>query len=149
MIPKYIIIHHSASSPNTTVEQIEQWHTARGFGGVGYHYVITNDGIFHKCREEDVVGCHCVADNMNFRSIGICVTGDFTKDKPNDRQLRALIMLLDNIQHRYDIPNKNVLCHNEVKGARTECPGRLIDFIKTWRGNKIDTIIKLIKRIMR
>lgn len=149
MIPKYIIIHHSASSPKTTIKQIEQWHKARGFGGVGYHYVITNDGNINTCRNEDEVGCHCVASSMNFQSIGICVTGDFTKDTINEAQEKALKILIYNIQHRYDIPDKNVLCHNEVKGARTECPGKLLEVIKAFREDKRGSIINLIKRICK
>ena len=34
-----IIIHHSASPIGTTVEQIDQWHKARGWTGIGYHFV--------------------------------------------------------------------------------------------------------------
>ena len=51
----HIVVHHSASKLNTSVDEIESWHKGRGFKSVGYHKVITSDGTIHDTRPEDVV----------------------------------------------------------------------------------------------
>ena len=70
-----IIIHCSAVRPyqTSTAAQIDSWHRARGWNGIGYHYVILRDGTVQPGRPEDAVGAHCVGHNAH--SIGICYEG--------------------------------------------------------------------------
>ena len=65
-----IIIHCSAVRPyqTSTAAQIDSWHRARGWNGIGYHYVILRDGTVQPGRPEDAVGAHCVGHNAH--SIG-------------------------------------------------------------------------------
>lgn len=81
-----IIIHCSATpeGKDYTVEDINQWHKARGFKCIGYHYVIYRDGSIHNGRPIEQVGAHCQKHNAN--SIGICYIGgcDLTGKKPKD-----------------------------------------------------------------
>ena len=66
------IILHCTATPegrDFTVEQIRQWHLARGFSDIGYHYVVSRDGSVHRGRPEEVAGAHCTGQNTC--SIGV------------------------------------------------------------------------------
>ncbi len=41
---KYLVIHHSVTSHDATPDDIALLHKARGWAGIGYHFVITKDG---------------------------------------------------------------------------------------------------------
>jgi len=142
--PEYIIIHHSATAQGDA-ETFRKAHRAKGWRDIGYHYVINNgtykpDGLVETGRTEWETGAHCDADRMNFRSIGICLVGDFDKQKPTPAQMVSLERLVKDIMKRHDIPPSKVLGHGEVKGAATNCPGRHFDmaeFRKRLEGGKV------------
>ena len=101
---KRIVIHHSASSDSTTVENIQQWHYSRGWSGIGYHYVIDQQGVITQGRPEDTQGAHAYQDKdheANTDGIGVCVIGNFMTQKPTDEQISSLVWLIKNIQSRY------------------------------------------------
>jgi len=99
---------------------------SRGFaqvlGGVivsiGYHYLIRADGSVEKGRPDFVRGAHCKAQNMNFRSIGVALTGNFdSRDnpkgdkghiRPTSAQLTALRELISYLTKVYQIPKEQV-----------------------------------------
>ena len=119
------IIIHCSSTPegrNTVIEDIDRWHRAKGWKGVGYHFVIHLDGSIHKGRDEKVMGSHCVGKNRN--SIGICYIGGLAKDKktPKDTrteaQKQALIKLIAELKKKY--PGATVYGHKDF--ASKACP---------------------------
>ncbi len=129
--PEYIIIHHSATTQGNA-ETFRRAHKAKGWRDIGYHYVIGNgtysgDGEVETGRTEAEDGAHCSADGMNRKSIGICLVGDFDKQKPTPAQIEALEQLCRDIMNRHKIPASKVLGHGEVKGAATNCPGKNFD----------------------
>ena len=78
---------------------------------------------------------------MNFKSIGICLVGDFDKQKPTPAQMEALERLCRDIMERHKIPASRVLGHGEVKGAATNCPGKNFDmaeFRKRLEAKKVE-----------
>lgn len=118
-----IIIHCSATKPNQacTVELIDQWHKARGFNSIGYHYVIYQDGTVHEGRPVSQVGAHCVGQNAN--SIGICYVGGLdnygnAKDTRTDAQKKTLKQVIKQLKQTF--PNATVHGHNEF--ANKACP---------------------------
>jgi len=122
-----IIIHHSASPVSTTVDQIDKWHKARGWRGIGYHYVILADGSVEEGRPINKRGAHTL--NHNSHSIGICITGNFEDyhcPKPRFDKLMAFVTeLLD----KYKLGWSEVHYHREF--AATKCCGHfLIEQIK-------------------
>ncbi len=129
--PEYIIIHHSATAQGDA-ETFRRAHMAKGWRDIGYHYIIGNgtysdDGEVETGRTEAEDGAHCSADGMNRKSIGICLVGDFDKQKPTPAQMEALERLCRDVMERHKIPVSKVLGHDEVKGAATNCPGRHFD----------------------
>jgi N-acetylmuramoyl-L-alanine amidase len=121
---KNLIVHHSATARDTTTfSAVKRYHMSLGWGDIGYHYFITGDGIIWPGRPESVMGAHCITGSMNYKSLGICLTGNFMKEEPSEAQKVSLTRILDNLIARYGLSKKDVYGHREVKGAPTACPG--------------------------
>jgi len=135
MTPEYLIIHHTATDRDrTTFEAVRQYHIRKGWGDIGYHYFITADGTLWKGRAESEVGAHAQADGMNFKSIGICLTGNFEVERPTDAQITTLETTLERLRAEYSISREQVLGHQEVPNAHTLCPGKnLLAWIQDYR----------------
>jgi len=94
---------HCSDSPQgrgDNAETIHNWHLERGWDGIGYHYVILEDGTIENGRPEYWKGSHAKGYND---AVGICLIGD---DKFTHSQFIALEGLLKG--HGYK--------HNEVVG---------------------------------
>ena len=136
---KYIIIHHSATEIGNSM-QFNKAHLRRGWEGVGYHFIVDNgtcgkdDGQIETTPRwiKQLNGAHCKADNMNEKAIGICLVGNFSRDKVSSRQMRSLVSLVNRLRGFYKIPKKNIMGHGQVQGARTECPGSRFPWKKFW-----------------
>jgi N-acetyl-anhydromuramyl-L-alanine amidase AmpD len=128
---KYIIIHHSATDEGNSLE-FDRYHQGRGWQGIGYHFVIDNgtkekqDGQIEVSPRwiKQQYGSHCSAGNMNEKAIGICLVGNFSRECVSSKQLDALVYLVNILRKYYKIPIKKIIGHNQVLGARTECPGK-------------------------
>lgn len=117
-----IVLHHSASA-DVPAAEIHRWHLARGWVGIGYHFVIRNNGDIERGRPLEAVGAHAGL-GVNGNSIGICLTGDFNKAGPSVAQLTSLIELITwlNTYYASSAPaGLNIKLHREV--VATECPG--------------------------
>lgn len=116
-----IIIHHSASSRDTTtVAQIEGWHLKEGYTGIGYHKIITGDGTAHQGRADEAIGAHAYGSNHD--SLGICVTGNFDKEHPSAAQRKTLVQTLAVLCRRHGIPPERIIGHRDT--IATACPGK-------------------------
>lgn len=118
-----IIIHCAATKPTMDIgaKEIEQWHRARGFFGIGYHYVIRRDGTIEMGRPLEKAGAH--AEGHNADSIGICMAGGIdNKGKPQnnftDAQWDSLAKLTKDLVQSYGA--LKIIGHNEV--AAKACP---------------------------
>lgn len=119
-----IIVHCTATPEGreTTVEQVTQWHKARGFRTIGYHYLVYPDGSIHTGRALSEVGAHCTGQNAH--SIGVCYVGGIDrntlkpKDTRTDAQKAALRNLVSDLQRRF--PGATVHAHREF--AAKACP---------------------------
>ncbi|MFA5270878.1 MAG: N-acetylmuramoyl-L-alanine amidase [Candidatus Omnitrophota bacterium] len=136
---KYIIIHHSATDEGSSL-YFDRYHLRRGWEGIGYHFVIDNGSKGKQDGQIEVSprwlkqknGAHCNADNMNKRSIGICLVGNFNTEFVSTKQLDALVYLTDKLRKYYKIPFNRIMGHGQVRGAKTECPGKKFP----WKGFK-------------
>jgi peptidoglycan hydrolase-like protein with peptidoglycan-binding domain len=116
---RYSVIHYSAS-PDVSAKTIDKWHKARGWRGIGYHFVIRKNGVIENGRDLNLIGAHC--KGYNRYSIGICLTGSNDEEWfPSKEQLESLALLLQLIKQHFGI---NVFyLHRELR--KTSCPGRL------------------------
>ena len=79
---------------------IHDWHLPKkGWGGIGYHYLIRADGGIERGRPEHVRGVH--ASRANANSIGIALTGNLETAPPTAAQLVALTRLIRDIRDRH------------------------------------------------
>ena len=119
-----IIIHCTATikGKDYTVADIDRWHKAKGWKGIGYHFVIYRDGSIHVSRSKSETGAHCTGHNTI--SIGICYIGGLSKDgQPKDtrtpQQKDSLRSLIEQLQEEY--PLATFHGHNEFTNKACPC----------------------------
>lgn len=146
-LTRLIVLHHSAS-PDVPAAEIHAWHLARGWAGIGYHFVIRENGNIERGRPMEAIGAHA-GPGVNDNSIGICLCGDFMKEVPGAAQIKALLQLLAWLDEYYTSAvgaGLAIKLHREV--AATVCPGNLFPVEKISRlhrqaasiegGNRLD-----------
>ncbi len=116
---EYIVIHHTASPRETTVEDIRTWHKKRGFSDIGYHFVIDGEGIVRKGRDLSKIGAH--VKGLNWRAIGIAVTGDNTVPGMEWTEFQVDVLRTMIQAMRILFPDAKVVGHRDLRP--TECPG--------------------------
>lgn len=117
-----IILHHAAAV-TCSVQDIQRWHLANGWAGIGYHFFVRKDGSIYRGRPESTIGAHVTGANAD--SIGICFEGDYDKEASMPQaQTKAGKELVAYLKNRYGI--NTVKAHRDV-GA-SSCPGRYFPF---------------------
>ena len=120
-----IAIHHSLTSDlrgSKDVYAFAQYHvTHNDWPGIGYHYVIDNDGTVYKTNPAINKSYH--VGKHNKRSIGICLVGDFRTDELPYVQYEAMYELVQTCMKVYKIDIDRVLGHSEFSGySWKKCP---------------------------
>jgi hypothetical protein len=115
-IPNKIVLHHAEAS-KCTVEDINSWHKANGWAGIGYHYFVRKDGSVYRGRPDNVVGSHCKGNNIG--SLGICFEGNYMKETMPQVQYNAGVELIRYLFNKYG--TMKIYGHKEL--FSTECPG--------------------------
>lgn len=119
-----IIVHCTATAEGKDFKaaDIDRWHKAKGWDGIGYHYVVDLDGKVEPGRPEGKVGAHCQKHNTN--SIGVVYVGGLASDgkTPKDtrttKQKLALVKLLTELKRKY--PGATIHGHRDF--AAKACP---------------------------
>lgn len=119
-----IVIHCAATRPSMDVgiREIRQWHKARGFLDVGYHFIIRRDGTVEAGRDQEQVGAH--AKGHNSTSVSVCLVGgvdDKLKPEDNftDEQWVTLAHVVKSLQADY--PEAKVVGHTDLDSGKA-CP---------------------------
>ena len=138
------IVIHTSDSRWASVKEIREWHLARGFNDIGYHYVILNgyeagfkgkkrdeytDGAIRLGRNALLNGAH--APGYNKRSIAVCLVGKH--GKYTEKQLAACKALTVSLIDRYTVPVSNVIGHFETKSGKRQgktCPNINMDVFR-------------------
>lgn len=137
----FIVIHHTAlkknlDNPKLAVKNIQRYHAlGRGWGDVGYHYLIDQQGRIYEGRQggDGVIGGHL--PSLNKVSIGIAVLGNYEEDQVSEEAIFALRDLTAYLTDKYDInplgsttyknkTYKNIIGHKDADA--TLCPGRYV-----------------------
>lgn len=125
-----IVIHHSATAQkpiDDVLDGINNSHKTRNFpiGSmglyVGYHYLVDLNGRVLQTRDDSDVGAHCREQQMNYKSIGICLIGNFMSDKLTNKQEKSLVNLLKALKKKYKINTEAIKLHRDYK--QTACAG--------------------------
>lgn len=125
-----ITVHHEGSTPvyfadaRTTASRIElirRVHTRdRGWGDIGYHYIIDRGGRVWEGRSLAYQGAH-VREN-NEHNLGVLMLGNFDKQSPSDAQMTTLHRTLATLTGSHRVGRHRVFTHQEL--VQTACPGR-------------------------
>jgi len=121
-----VVIHCSATPEGKAFfkKDIDRWHSAKGWNGCGYHYVVDLDGKVETGRHIDVKGAHAGAYNEG--SIGICYIGGMdaknekAKDTRTAAQKESLRWLVETMRKLY--VNVEVCGHRDLPGVKKACP---------------------------
>ena len=119
-----IIVHCTATPEDraVTVAEIDAWHRARGWSGIGYHRVIGLNGERWAGRPIDKIGAHCEGHNVGTIGVtyvgGVAKDGRTAKDTRTPAQKQALLVELTELRDRFGI--KKISGHNEY--AAKACP---------------------------
>jgi len=148
------VVHHTAvkvtGDSRSGIERMRalyQYHAVnRGWGDIGYHYLIDEDGQIYegKAGGKYVVGGHAYCNNVN--TIGVSLLGNFEEEKPTQDQMKALQWLLNDLSDMYDVDlGDNATYHGETFSSpilghgdllSTSCPGFYIrQTLSQVRGN--------------
>ncbi len=135
--PTRLTIHHSAmyfrdTSPATCAAQIQAIQRDhmrnRGYGDIGYHYLVDPSGRVWEGRDLRYQGAHASGDN-NVQNIGVCLLGNFMRGRsgqgPTQAQIAAMRTLVAGLMQRYSFGPEGLHCHSDFKA--TECPGPLLE----------------------
>lgn len=106
------------------VEEIDRWHKARGWSGVGYNWVIRRDGTIEQGRSLCKSGAHTKGYN---NSIGICYVGGVTEEgEPEDNmtatQEISLLYLIRSLRILFGY--LDLAGHNEF--SNKACPSFIV-----------------------
>ena len=82
---------------SSTYENIKQSHLDEGEPEIGFHFIITAQGITLMGRHASRVGFH--RPGLNDKSLGVCVIGH--RDTMSDEQSIALTLLLEKLKADY------------------------------------------------
>ena len=122
---KYLVVHCTATplSQRVSVEDIDRWHKAQGWSGIGYHWYVDRDGHIFPGRSEREAGAHVIG--YNHCSIGICYEGGLDEqgnsaDTRTPAQKAALLFIIKYLKQSY--PNAIVLGHRDFPGVHKDCP---------------------------
>lgn len=154
---KRIIVHSSATRAGLDVgrDEIHEWHQARGFVAVGYHFVIRRDGSIEKGRDIACVGAHAKGNNLD--SIGICMVGGLSEngDAENnftDAQFKSLLSLIDWLQEfilQVPVGQDDVVLGHRQVGA-TLCPSFDVpDKLRELRDAPVTDYQEQVRELMR
>jgi N-acetylmuramoyl-L-alanine amidase len=136
-IPR-VFIHHTDTQPctnqsacSTVVRSIQKYHmNTQGWGDIGYHFLVGEDGNVYEGRGWDNVGAQ--VKGYNYVSLGFAVIGTYTDHLPLDRALSAVQKLIACSVTKGKLAT-NYTLHGHRDGGRTTCPGqKLYDLIRTW-----------------
>ena len=131
---KRIFIHCSDSWWGTS-DVICEWHRARGWRGVGYHFTVNNgfptykswvdykyqlerDGLIEVGRDIRFTGAHVFGHNLD--SIGICLIGRRLFSYKQLSKLTEHVHLLCN-QYKIPMDREHIKGHYELDSGKT-CP---------------------------
>ena len=98
-----------------------------GAGDIAYHFLIDAGGTVWEGRPMCYQGAHAGNSTANRGNIGICLFGDFNRQRVGAAQKQSLHTLLVVLMRKYGIPSSRIYTHREVKRRfglpPTQCPG--------------------------
>jgi N-acetylmuramoyl-L-alanine amidase len=121
--PNFVVIHHTAQ--NSCDQTLKTFTTAKS--QVSAHYLICKDGTVHHMLNDYLRAWHGgVArwgniNDLNSCSIDIEVDNNGFEEF-TEPQISSLLVLLDSLKHKYNIPAANFIGHADIAPTRKNDP---------------------------
>ena len=138
--PKFIVIHHSLTKDQKTVDSkaIRKYHMeVNGWVDVGYHFLTEFTGEHYSIvsgRSMLKTGAH--VKDFNTQSLGVCMVGNFDLNEVPHDQWQLTLRLVRKLQWFLHIPTEMVIGHREAQALlgmplekRKTCPGLKCDMV--------------------
>lgn len=82
----YFLVHYHGGEPkhdhgDANAKEIESIHLRNGWSGVGYNFIVGQDGAIREGRGWSLVGAHCPGRNRDGIGVYVAVGGDQTPSK--------------------------------------------------------------------
>ncbi|WP_175541313.1 N-acetylmuramoyl-L-alanine amidase [Streptomyces aidingensis] len=125
-----VMMHYHGDPPpySTGVRvprEVEAIHLANGWSGVGYHFLVDQDGAVYEGRGWGLVGAHCPGYNRTGFGVYVAIGGS---QKPSDAALRAARDVYDEACRR---TGRTLAKKGHRDGISTQCPGDpLYDWVR-------------------
>ena len=121
-------VHYHGGPPrhdrgNANAKEIEGIHLNNGWSGVGYNFIVGQDGAVREGRGWNLVGAHCPGHNTS--GIGVYVAVG-QGQQPTDAAKRAVCDLYDEACRK---TGRTLAKKGHRDGLSTECPG---DILYAW-----------------
>src|SRR3990167_2696425 len=126
--PDKLIVHHTggtdanllADTSHHTFKIVDDFHRAKGWGKIGYHYFIEKSGKLTQGRADNEEGAHTIGQNRT--SLGVCRAGNFDAPLPTPEQVDTLRKLLKEKCAQYSIPAAQIFPHRHFSSK--SCYGK-------------------------
>lgn len=137
-----IIVHCTATPAGrpVTVQDINAWHVARGWSGIGYHRVIGINGERWQGRAIDKIGAHCEGHNTGTLGVvyagGLKADGKTAADTRTNVQKEALLEELLSLKKAYPGIVK-ISGHNEYAAKACPCFNASAEYDQYFESGKL------------
>lgn len=126
---EYLVHYHGgiphASTGVAVPREVEAIHLANGWAGIGYNWLVDQDGVAYEGRGWDLVGAHCPGHNQTGIGVYVAIGGDQT---PSDAALTSVRQLYE---MACALSQKTLRQTWHGANYPTDCPGaHLIDWVK-------------------
>lgn len=118
------LVHYHGNPPRhsrgvAVPREVEDIHLANGWAGVGYNFIVDQDGTVYEGRGWEGVGSQCPGYNRRGIGVYVAVGGD---QKPTDAALRSVCDLYAEHTRRRGGKAPRKMGHKD--GYGTACPGK-------------------------
>jgi hypothetical protein len=87
-----------------------------------YHWIVRKNGEVEQLLFDNEIGWHAGNWDVNCRSIGIALDGDYENSTPSETQLKAIT---DLIKEKYPTIKKDMIKGHREINSKTTCPSNL------------------------
>jgi hypothetical protein len=127
---KYLVINHSAVPTSVGVEEIARFHVRNmKWPGIGYHFFVDGQGQIYLTNHLTTTCYH--VQKWDPVSVGICVSGNFTRVVPSQAQLASTAHLIAWLLQEFGLPLDAIRGKKEF--IDTQSPGHQWLTGKKWK----------------
>lgn len=123
--PNFVILHHTAQASTT---QTINTFLVKGKSEVSSHYIVGKDGAVVQMVNDYLRANHAGVgkwgndSDLNSSSIGIELDNNGINEPFTDAQIKNLLVLLEVLKKRYNIPAANFIGHADIAPGRKNDP---------------------------